>query len=181
MRPLLILVLGLLLILAGGCSKKVVVIKASPAENNQVVGPSKNNIKLSDSHLKQAKKHYARQKYNQTKKQCEKAIYLDHRNWEAHYYLGLAMQKKKKYALSIEAFGTGLKYCSDNGYVKSEIHLAIGISWEKLGKLENARKEYNLALKLNPDNQMARNARNRIKVEKTLKNWGKKKDISYEG
>lgn len=173
----------LIALVLAGCSKKVVLIKTNPAETNKSAGShaSKDNIIASNNHLAQAKKFYVDEKYKQTMKHCEKAIQFNHRNWEAHYYLGLTMQKRKEYAVSIEILGTGLKYCPDNKFVKSEIHYAIGYNWENLGHFSNAKKQYAMALEFNPKNNSARDAQNRIKVKKTVKDWGKKKKTKYDG
>ncbi len=183
MRHFLCIMLCLLLPGLIGCSKKVIVVKTDPAETHKSVDShaSNDNIIASNNHLAQAKKFYVEEKYKQTLKHCEKAIQFNRRNWEAHYYLGLAMQKRKEYARSIEVLGTGLEYCPDNKFVKSEIHYAIGYNWENLGHFSNADKEYTMALEFNPKNSSARDAQNRIKMEKTIKNWGKKKKIEYDG
>nr|MBN2278455.1 hypothetical protein [candidate division Zixibacteria bacterium] len=183
MRIFTLFIVMISILMAMGCSKKMVVIKTQPSgeEHAAYSHPSKSSLEASDEALREAKQLYYRDKYKQAQKQCEKAIEFNHRNWEAHYYLGLAMQKRKSYELSIEALGVGLKYSPDNKLVKSEIHLAIGNSWEKLGELGNADKEYELALEFNPDNQYARDAKNRLKVQKTMKNWGKDVERDYDG
>ena len=122
-----------------------------------------------------SKKFYYNGKYKQARKHCEKAIKFNHSNWEAHYYLGLTMQKKREYAIAVEALGVSLKYSPENRFVRSELHLAIGYSWEKLGNAKKAGTEYSLAIQYNPENQEAIEARNRMKVDKTMKNWGHKK------
>lgn len=183
MRILSISLLCALLLFVVGCTKKVVVIKAPPAEKKQhvIVHSTGVNIESSNNHFKQAKKFYAKGNYKQAMKHCEKAIEFNHRNWKAHYYLGLTMQKRNQDARAIEVFGAGLKYSPDNNLIRSEIQFAIGVSWENLGKLNNAHQAYNLALVLNPDNRSAREAKKRVKIEKTLKNWRKMKKSGYDG
>jgi len=183
MKKLFVPFLILLLLTSFGCSKKVTVVKVSPDRDSQAQysSPSQDNIDGSENHLRQAKRFYIDGKYNQARKQCEKAIALNHRNWEAHYYLGLAMQKKNEYTISIEALGVGLKYAPDNRYVKSEIHFAIGYSWERMGKPTKAMEEYDQALAFNPGNDTARKAKSRVKVNKTMKNWDKSREIDYDG
>lgn len=183
MKKLSIFILVLLLLFVFGCGKKVMVVKVAPTENNlkQYNNSSQDNIDGSEKYLKQAKRLYADGNYGQAQKQCEKAIALNHRNWGAHYYLGLAMQKKREYTVSIEALGVSLKYSPDNKYLKSEIHYAIGYSWEKLGEPKKAIEQYKQALAFNPGNDSARKARNRIKVRKTMDNWDKSREIEYEG
>ncbi|UCD94454.1 MAG: tetratricopeptide repeat protein [Candidatus Zixiibacteriota bacterium] len=183
MKKLTAILLAILLLFALGCSRKVVVIKTSPPEKEQptVAHKAKVNNEASNNHLRQAKKFYFKGKYKQTQQHCEKAIEFNHRNWEAHYYLGLAMQKRRHYARAVEMLAVGLKFSPDNNFVKSEIHFAIGYSWEKMGDHSNAGKAYKMALSYNPGNQEARDARNRLKVEKTMKNWGKDKDKRPEG
>lgn len=177
------ILLCILLLLAVGCSKKVVVIKASPAETgrSQTIDASKANIQASNNHLEQAKMAYARKKFKQAQKHCEKAIEFNHRNWEAHYYLGLSLQKRREYTVAIEQFGVCLKYSPKNNYLKSEIHYAIGVSWEELGDYKNAEQSYGKALAFNPENKMAQKAKNRIKIDKTMKGWGNRKKTRGEG
>jgi tetratricopeptide (TPR) repeat protein len=183
MKKLTVILLAILLLFVLGCSKKVVVVKTTPAEKEQptVAHKGKVNDEASNNHLRQAKKFYFKGKYKQTQHHCEKAIDFNHRNWEAHYYLGLAMQKRRYYDRAVETLAVGLKFAPDNNFVKSEIHYAIGYSWEKMGEHSNAGKAYKMALSYNPENQEARDARNRLKVEKTIKNWGKDKDRHPEG
>ncbi len=183
MKKLSIFVLALLLLFAMGCGKKVAIVKVAPTENNlnRYNSPSQDNIGGSDKHLKQAKRFFADGKYRQAQKHCEKAIALNHRNWGAHYYLGLAMQKKREYTVSIEALGVSLKYSPDNKYLKSEIHYAIGYSWEKLGVPKKAVEEYKQALAYNPGNDSARKARSRMKVQKTMENRDKRRKIDFDG
>jgi len=65
--------------------------------------------------------------------------------------------------------------------VKAEMHFSLGYCFENMGRLDEARKEYETSLTYNPGNDSARKGSNRVKVEKTLKNWGKDKEIEYEG
>jgi tetratricopeptide (TPR) repeat protein len=183
MRIFICLLLGFILILSAGCSRKVIVIKAGEPETREqkVFKPANDNVKASEKHLVQAKKFYHNAKYKQAQKHCEKSITFNRRNWEAHYYLGLTMQQRKRYTISIESFGAGLKYCPENNFVKSEIHFAIGKSWEKLGHLDHARKEFAVALELNPSNLEAKKAKNRVKIEKTMKGWKKRKNTRQDG
>jgi len=184
MRIFTMIILSLLILAVTGCSKKMITIKTQPQAEKKAyeIHPDKNaNIHASEVQLRQAKQFFAREKFKQAQKHCEKAIEFNHRNWEAHYYLGLTMQKRKNYEVAIEVLGVGLKYSPDNSLVKSEIHYAIGSSWAQLGEFVNANKEFELALTFNPDNQFARDAKNRIKVKKTMKNWGKNADKKHDG
>jgi len=173
----------LFLFIIVGCGKETTVVQPGPEQNNypQIAGAAADNQIASNQHLQQAKMFYARDKYKQAMQHCDKAIEFDNRNWEAYYYLGLVMQKHKDYAQSIETLSDGLKFAPDNKMVKAEIHCALGYSWESLGRYEEAGTQYNLALSLNPLNEPARKGKNRIEVEKTLKGWGRNKDIDYEG
>ncbi|MFH2037163.1 MAG: tetratricopeptide repeat protein [Candidatus Zixiibacteriota bacterium] len=183
MRKFQISILIIILLLMAGCGAKMIVIKTKPVESNtqQVVVASQANATASDNHLLQAKKFYNAGKYKQAMKHCEKAVEFNHRNWEAHYYWGLAMQKEREYTVAINTLGVCLKYCPDNKYVKSDIHYAIGVSWEELGHLENASQEYALALELNPNNKSATKGKHRVKIDRTMENWKKKKHGDYDG
>jgi tetratricopeptide (TPR) repeat protein len=161
-----------------GCGKEAVVINQPDEENP---GVFKDNTTASNHHLQQAKMFYARDKYKQALQHCEKAIEFDKHNWEAYFYMGMSMQKRKEYARSIEILNDGLKYSPDNKLVKAELHCAIGYSWENLGRYDEARRQYNLALDYNPNSEQARKGKNRIKVEKTMEDWSKDKEIKHEG
>jgi len=183
-RYLLFLLFSLTLLIAGGCGgNKTVETEIIISERHQdyQLEPEPKNIERSDFHLAKAKKFYARGNYKNVKMHCEKAIAFNNKNWEAYYYLGLAMQKRREYAESIETLKVGLVLSPDNKYVKSDIHCTLGINWEKLGRPEKARDEYKNALAFNSGNSMARKGLNRIKVEKTLRNWDKNRGIENEG
>jgi tetratricopeptide (TPR) repeat protein len=180
----LLLPLVLTLIFAGGCggggSTQTRVIITEKTRNYDSE-PTAKNIEKSNFHLAKAKKFYSRGKYKQVKKHCEKAIAYNPQNWEAYYYLGLAMQKRREYAESIKTLEVGLVLSPNNKYVRSDIHCTLGINWENLGRPEKARNEYNQALAFNSGNSIARKGLNRIKVKKTLRNWDKKREIEHEG
>jgi len=183
MRHVAIAILCIILLLIVGCSKKETSITITAEQGERANQPDavKVNETASGQHLRQAKVFYSRDKFKQAIKHCEKAITFNHQNWEAYYYLGLSMQKRRDYTVAIDMLHNGLKHSPKNKYVKSELHYAIGYSWEKLGRFENAKKSYSTALAFNPENHSAQQAKNRIKIEKTLKNWGKQKNIDYDG
>ena len=169
------------LFLSGCGGTKINVEYSAESYYANPVQASDEAVAASDIILKRAKKLYAREKYGKVIKHCEQAIELNHRNWNAHYYLGLAMQKKREYVVSVQALMVGLKYSPDNKFVKSEIHYSIGLSLERMGDLDNAFEEYSLSLNFNSGNESARKARNRVKVEKTMQNWSKGRKIKYDG
>ncbi|MCP4703767.1 MAG: hypothetical protein GY865_04080 [candidate division Zixibacteria bacterium] len=179
MRLFIVLLVGLSILFALGCSHKVVVIKTNTSEkklDSRAIPKEKSSKdKQSDIFLAKAIKFYNKGKYKQALKFCEKAINFNHKNWEAHYYMGLASQRNRAYAQSIEALKLGLKLGPKNKFVESEIHCNIGINYEKMGMTERARSEYLLSLNLNESNQDARKGLNRLKVNKTMKNWRKNK------
>jgi tetratricopeptide (TPR) repeat protein len=183
MKKLLFIFFAIFIFALCGCSKKVIVVQPSGEKSSSSEGEMtfNDNTTASTHHLQQAKMFYARDKFKQALQHCEKAIHFDSRNWEAYYYLGLSMQKRKEYARSIEPLNSGLKLSPDNKLIKAELHCAMGISWENLGQYEEAHKQYDSALENNPNSDVARKGKNRLKVEKTLKNWGKDKEIEYEG
>ena len=183
MRFVALLLPVLLLILIGCGGGSVTVVKTSPPPGNtdRVMALSDQDISKSEHHLDLAKKSYFKGKYEQAEKQCELAIKFDRSNWEAFYYLGLVMQKKREYAESIEVLKIGLKLGPENKYVRSDIHFNLGVNFEQMGKPDMARDEYNRALAYNSGNQMARKGLNRIKVTRTLKNWDEDRAINPEG
>ena len=184
MRYLLLFPFFLTLLIAFGCGGSETTsteVTISERHRDYQVEPEPKSIERSDFHLAKAKKFYSRGDYKKVKTHCEKAIAFNHKNWEAYYYLGLAMQKRREYAESIETLKVGLVLSPDNKYVRSDIHCKLGINWEKLGRPEKARDEYKNALAFNSGNSTARKGLNRIKVEKTLRNWDKGREIDNEG
>jgi len=182
-RKLFLILIPVVLLIALGCSKEVVVVQtgAETTPSTVVMRNPETNFNASIEHLRQAKIFYARDKYKQALQHCEKAVSFDSRNWEAYYYMGLCMQKRKDFARAVETIRTGLKYVPENKLVKAEMHFALGYCFENMGRLDEARSEYETSLTYNPNNDSARKGSNRVKVEKTLKNWGKDKEIEYEG
>lgn len=175
MKKMLLLALcgsAVILFACSGSNTGTVVVKHEepttvPTEHRPV------NIESSNNHLSQAKVMYVKGKYKQTIDHAEKAIAFNEKNWEAYYYLGLAMQKRRDYQISLDALDKGLRFSPDNRFVRSEIHSALGYSWEQLGVLDKAKIEYTTALEFNSENIDAREGSNRIKIEKTMKGWGK--------
>jgi tetratricopeptide (TPR) repeat protein len=182
-RKLFLILIPVMLLSALGCSRGVVVVQTGTEVTPATIKMRnpETNFNASIEHLRQAKIFYARDKYKQALQHCEKAVSFDSRNWEAYYYMGLCMQKRKDFARALETFRTGLRYVPDNRLVKAEMHFALGYCFENMGRLEEARSEYETSLTYNPNNDSARKGSNRVKVEKTLKKWGKEKDIRHEG
>ncbi|MBN2227282.1 MAG: tetratricopeptide repeat protein [candidate division Zixibacteria bacterium] len=183
MRQITLALLCIILLVITGCSKKETSLTVPAEQWDQANHPGNQQVNetASNQHLQQAKVAYSKDKYKQAIQHCEKAIMFNRQNWEAYYYIGLSMQKRREYADAIDMLQNGLNHSPQNNFVKSELHYAIGYSWEKLGKLDNAKTAYTTALAFNPENHSAQQAKNRIKIEKTLKNWGKQKNIDYEG
>lgn len=180
-KLLMLLVCGLAFILfaCSGGGNTVVIKHEEPTASKADNRPT--NVEASDNHLNQAKVMYVKGKYKQTIDHAEKALAFNERNWEAYYYLGLAMQKRRDYQPSLDVFAKGLRYSPDNRFVRSEIHFALGFSWEQMGIFDKATNEYTAALEFNPENIDARQATNRIKIEKTMKGWGKDAKSKIDG
>lgn len=181
MKATLIIVIFLALLLSACGGTKMNIEYSSETYYANPVQASDEAVAASDIILKRAKKLFAKQKYGKVVNFCEQAIELNHRNWGAHYYLGLAMQKKHEYVVSVQALMVGLKYSPDNKFIKSDLHYSIGLSLERMGDLDNAFEEYGLSLNFHSGNRSARKARNRVKIEKTMQDWSKSRQIDYDG
>ena len=177
MRLLVVLLVSLFILANSGCSHRVVIVKTNTSEKklDSRAIEKKNNKKQSDVFLAKARKFYNKGKYKQALKFCEKALEFNQNNWEAHYYIGLATQRNRQYAQSIEALKIGLRLGPENRMVQSEIHCSLAINYEKMGMAERAHSEFQMALNLNSANQDARKGLSRIKVKKTLHGWQKEK------
>ena len=166
------------LIFAVGCGHTPTTVKPVSPERrlDRQAAPAEQDSRHSRELLAEARKAYANGKYGQARKSCEEAIGFDHTNWEAHYYLGLVYQQRRQYCEAVAILKAGLEHCPDDNLIRSEMHYNIGLGWEKTGRLDKAQGQYRAALDYNQEHRSARQGLNRIKVEKTLKNWGKDKD-----
>jgi Flp pilus assembly protein TadD len=80
---------------------------------------------------------------------------IDPMDWRSHYYLGLTLIKRERYAGAHQELNTSLSLAPGEKRIRCLIYLAIGECWEKQGNLGQAKLSYITALNLNPDSTPA--------------------------
>lgn len=155
MKRLSILLVSLfaLAALSGCASRKVVIIQTEkpgpPAAKNK--GQAIASQKHVDNGLKQLNKGH----YKQAADQFRLAVDKDPSNWEAHYYLGLTLQRWKRYRESTDYFILAIDLNPRDKVWVSKVRLHLGITLEYQGRYRDAEREYQLAMSLNPRNKEA--------------------------
>lgn len=109
--------------------------------------------RLGDLYVKQEKYYDAQAMYN-------KIIEIDKDNTDVYYQLGdCALKSGQELEKGINYFELYLeKESTMKEFLKAYIHCNIGKIYEKLDDNISAKKEYNIALKLDPSNKQAKKA-----------------------
>jgi Flp pilus assembly protein TadD len=173
MKRICIILLAVLFFIIG-CQSKTVVIKSRPVETKQSA-INKGQATSSDNHLAQGIKLYTAAKYKQASKHFIRAISKNKNNWEAHYYLGLTLQKQGRFDQSIGSFKYAQEYAPKDNLIRSRICYSLGLSWENEGYFARAGELYIQAAKLNPKHDKAKAGIGRTKLKAAKANKEKKK------
>ena len=99
--------------------------------------------------------YYRQAQFDLAEAQYRKALDIEPKNTTAQYNLANALQKQKKYEEASELLETFSKSVSDKN-LKSASYYNQGVAYTKLKKLEESIESYKNALRLNPDDQQAR-------------------------
>ncbi|MFH1700567.1 MAG: tetratricopeptide repeat protein [Candidatus Zixiibacteriota bacterium] len=162
-----------------GCQSKTVVIKSRPVETGQET-INKGQATSSDNHLIHGIKFYTAGKYKQAAKHFIRAISGNKENWEAHYYMGLTLQKQGRFDRAIGSFKYAQKYAPQDNLVLSRINYSLALSWENEGYFARAGELYTQAAKLNPKDTKARAGIERTKLKSAnSNNKGKKNPKAF--
>ena len=157
-----------------GCQSKTVVIKSRPIETKHS-SINKGQMISSDNHLIQGKKFYTAGKYKQASKHFIRAISKNKDNWEAHYFLGLTLQKQGRFDKAIGSLKYAQKYSPKDNIIRSRISYSLGLSWENEGYFARAGELYIQAAKLNPKHDKAKAGIGRTKIKAAKANRKMKK------
>ncbi len=157
-----------------GCQSKTVVIKTQPET-------PKYKIKhvSSDKHLIQGKKFFNNGKYKLAARNFMRAIATDSHNWEAHYYLGLTLQKQGRYDQAIGSFNTSLRHAPKNNKIRARVNYSLGVSWEHERYFGRATELYVKVLKLNPKHSGAKAGKARVMLKATKEKKKKKNPRAF--
>ena len=99
--------------------------------------------------------YYQQGQFDLAETQYRKALDIDPKNTTAQYNLANALQKQKKYEEAYELLESFSKSLTDKN-LKSASFYNQGVAYTKLKKLEESIESYKNALRLNPDDQQAR-------------------------
>lgn len=98
---------------------------------------------------------YEHQQYDQAEAEYRKALELEANNTTAQYNLANALQKQKKYSEAAGLLGK-LAGSTKNNSLRSASFYNQGVAYTKMKKLEESIESYKNALRINPDDQQAR-------------------------
>jgi pentatricopeptide repeat protein len=147
------------LVIAVSCSHKMTVVKAKQEKLGGHNSGHKIESGLSDpaydSCLSDGLILFRQGDFEKARRLFEQAISANITGWQAHYYLGLVFDRKQEYALAQRILNSSLTYAPDDKRARSRIYLAMAESWEKQGKLGQAKLNYITALNLCPDSPPA--------------------------
>ncbi len=108
--------------------------------------------------------HYKKNDYAPAIENLKKALAMYPQDVSSHYYLGLSYYKTGAYARAVEH----LRVFESAQPRHPEIHGLLGMSYERMRKLGAAYNEYILQLRVAPDNEMGRYARERAIILRPL-------------
>ncbi len=116
-----------------------------------------------DRHFKKGIKFYSRGKYIQAIKQFQKSLAQNPGNWEAQYYLGMSHRETHDFKLAKYRLELALHQAPRNRRIKSQIHTAFGLTYERAGQPNKAIGSYELALEFDVRNAKAQKGLRRVK------------------
>ena len=104
--------------------------------------------------------HYLQKNYAEGIQYLKKSISLFPEDAPSHYFLGMSYFKTKAYTSAIPH----LKLFAQAQPKHPSIHGVLGICYEGVNDLSSAYNEYALQLKVNPNNEMGKQATSRVEV-----------------
>lgn len=108
------------------------------------------------NHIRNGKNQLAKGHCRQAIHQFNQAIEKDYYNPYGHYWMGVALHNCSYYPAAIEEWYAVIRLAPGNQVWESQVRTAIGFSLETQGRFAQAHQEYDLALRLNPGNLVAR-------------------------
>jgi tetratricopeptide (TPR) repeat protein len=115
----------------------------------------KSNGQDSMATLSRANEYYQQSRFDMAEMLYRKALDKDPGNGIAQYNLANALQKQKKYDEAIKILQKLASTTKDNN-LKSPTYYNQGVAYTKLKDLESSIEAYKNALRLNPNDQQAR-------------------------
>lgn len=113
------------------------------------------SINAQDSNISKGNQYYRLSQFDLAESQYRKALEKDSKNTTAQYNLADALQKQKKYDEAISVLNK-LSAVTNNNNLKSSAYYNQGVANTKNKNLEASIESYKKALRLNPNDQEAR-------------------------
>lgn len=142
-----------------GCTQRITVVKAG-LENREIQTSNRTSQPNSsdptyDSCLSDGLILFRQGDYEGARRLFEHAININATGWQAHYYLGLTLNKEGKHSLARASFQASLAFAPNDKRTRSLIYIAMAEGWEKQGNLGQAKLNYITALNLCPESSSA--------------------------
>ena len=77
----------------------------------------------------------------------QRAVSLDPKEFEAHWALGRALALKERYADALQSFQTAVSLAPN----RSDAHYQLGLALRRLGRTEEANREFAIVERLNTE------------------------------
>ena len=95
--------------------------------------------------------------YLEAQRFLEKALIIDPKNPYSYFFLGVLMQKKENYEMSLGYFEKGLSLLPHHSFWLAQTHKHLGLGFYKLGNKNKAILHFEKSLKYDPRLTEARN------------------------
>jgi len=151
-------------IFAGGCGRSYQTIQTREASPETQSRPETTNPAPSkaDSLQKIGERQFHAGKYALASQTFYKVIIQSPDNWKARYYLGLISTENGEFAVAEKWFEQSLTQASYDGSTRSAIYTSRAQMYELCGNPSRALLDYRTAANLDPQNQLAIEALNRL-------------------
>ena len=132
-----------------------------------------------NTYVSKGNEYYLRLEFELAEDQFRKAIEVDPRNVEARYNLANALMQQKKYKAAIEEYDA---ITTENKNLQGAAHYNAGVSYSKQKDLPASIDAYKAALRINPnDNEARENLQKALFELKQQQNQQNKKNNSGGG
>lgn len=115
--------------------------------------------------ISQGNQYYRRANYDLAENEYRLALRTDPKNETALYNLANTLQKQKRYQEAIEVLGR-LNAIATEPQVKGPAHYNTGVAYTKQKRLDESIESYKEALRINPNDQEARENLQKALMEK---------------
>lgn len=116
---------------------------------------------LTDVYLSLGISYYKLRSYDQALVALQKALQADTGNVSASFFTGLVYQEKGQHAKAIPYFKKAMS--GDREFNQMALY-NMGVSYDKMGDPASARRSFSRAIELDPESDMAKDAKNFLEI-----------------